>query len=211
MKTLTDIVVNFDDIMYYFYEWEDNDKIEYIKEIPFVKVNKKLFKSILLNHILLDVNFMDKIKNKTLIGDSYINALVITDSVHAIVLEFNNNGYDIAISTLGVSDELDVCEEAFKMKNENIIFQTLEKREFNSVGRKDKYISNFIKLELNELNHTKDKSKISYFYKELFHKECDDFDKAIKEMQNSITTIKKEHYYLYELMLLSHKKSGLSN
>ncbi|MGM9834291.1 MAG: hypothetical protein ACI31M_00740 [Bacilli bacterium] len=211
MKTLTDIVVNFDDIMYYFYEWEDNDKVEYVKEIPLIKVSKKVFKTILLNHISLNTDFMDKIKSKTLISESYINALVITDSVHAFVLEFDNNGSDIAISTLGVSDELDVCEKAFKMKNENIIFQTLGEREFNSVGRKDKYISNFIRLELEELNHSKDKSKISYFYKELFHKECNDFDTAIKEMQNSITTIRKEHYYLYELMLLSHKKSGLSN
>lgn len=211
MKTFTNIVVNFDDIMYYFYEWEDGDKIEYIKEIPLIKVSKKTFKNILLYHILLDPTFIAEIKGKTLINQTVINALIITDSVHAIVLEFDDNGYDIAISTLGVNDELDICEESFKIKNENIPFKILEKREFNRIGRKDKLIHNFIKLELEELSTFKDKNKISYFYKELFHKECKDYNKALAEMVSSLESIKKEHYYLYELMLLSHNKSGLSN
>lgn len=211
MKVFSNIVVNFDDMMYYFYEWEDDDRIEYVKEIPLVKVSKKIFKNIMQYHILLDPVFFETIKAKTLINQNYINALIITDSIHTIVLEFDNKGYDIAISTLGVSDELDICEESFKMKNDNITFELLDKRDFNSIGRKDKYIHNFIKLELEGLNIDKDKNKISYFYKELFHKECKDYNKAIVEMINSLENIKKEHYYLYELMLLSHNKSGLSN
>ena len=213
MRNYYDVVVNFDDIMYYFYEWEVNDELDYIKYIPLVKVKKKVFKNILLNKIKLNDSLKEEILHKTgFVNGTTTSALIISDGLNSIVLEFNDDLEEIAISTLAIDIELDINELCYCMKNFDLDYECLELRKFNTVGRKDAYVKKYIELELDELYSTNNMSKLYYLYKELFSVCADDFESAYKRMKEHISDkFSKEHYYLYDLMVLSHKKSGLSN
>lgn len=213
MKKYYDIVVNFDEVMYYFYEWDENDVLEYIKSIPMIRVSKKSFKQILLNKIQLEEKEVEKIKNQTtFVNGKTTTALLITDTLNSFVLEFDHRGQEIGISTLQIEEELDITEMSFVMKNYDLQFNPILKRSFNTIGRKDEYIKTFITSELEELYTSKNKSKLDYFYLELFKKQGTSFEEAYQEMKDYLSKgVTQELYYIYDLMLLSHKKSGLSN
>lgn len=213
MKNYYDLIVNFDEVMYYFYEWEDNDVLNYIKIIPLIRVSKKNFKNILLNKIELEKEELNKIIDQTCFANGEkSNCLIICDNNNGLVLEFDKNGKEIAISTLNIEDALDINEISFCMKIYDLKYSLLSKREFNCVGRKDNFVKSFIIKELDELYDNKNESKLMYFYMELFKRKATSFENAYQEMKKSILNgIVKEHYNIYDLMILSHKKSGLSS
>lgn len=212
MKKYYDLSVSFEDTMCYFYEW-DEDNIEVIRTIPFIRVSKKVFKNILTNKIVLTSIELEQFKyNTILLNGEKITAILLCDTTNAFVLEFNNKGEEISISTLLVEDELEINELSYSMKNYELNYDTLEPRIFNSVSKKDIKVKNYLLLELEELKKEKNESKLFYLYCELFHKKSGDFLAAYNEIKESINKeIKKEHYYLYELLTLKYKKSGLSN
>ena len=47
MIFIYDILVNFNDKLYDFYEWSENDLIEHIRKIPLIKVKKKLLDKVI--------------------------------------------------------------------------------------------------------------------------------------------------------------------
>lgn len=212
MKKYYDLSVSFEDTMCYFYEW-DEDNIEVIRTIPFIRVNKKVFKNILTNKIALDKEELEQFKDNTiLLNGEKTTAILLCDTTNAFVLEFNSKGEEISISTLLVEDELEINELSYSMKNYDLNYDILEPRVFNSISKKDIKVKNYLLLELEELMSVKNESKLFYLYCELFHKKCSDFLTAYNAIKESINEkIKKEHYYLYELLTLKHKKSGLSN
>lgn len=210
MKKYYDLNVSFEDTMCYFYEWEE-DNIEVIRTIPFIRVSKKVFKNILTNKIVLDKVELDIFKDNTiLINGEKTTAILLTDTTNAFVLEFNSKGQEISISTLLVEDELEINEISYSMKNYDIKYNVLEPRVFNSVSKKDIKVKNYLLKELEELKNSKNESKLFYLYYELFHKKCNNFLVAYNAIKESIKEIRKEHYNLYELLTLKYKKSELS-
>lgn len=210
MKKYYDLSVSFEDTMCYFYEWED-DNIEVIRNIPFIRVNKKVFKNILINKIELDKEEVTLFKDNTiLLNDEKTTAILLTDTTNAFVLEFDNKGKEISISTLLVEDELEINELSYNMKNYDLKYNVLEPRVFNSISKKDIKVKNYLLKELEELKKSKNESKLFYLYYELFHKKCNDFCVAYNTIKESIKEIRKEHYNIYELLTLKYKKSELS-
>lgn len=210
MKKYYDLSVSFEDTMCYFYEWEE-DNMDVIRVIPFIRVSKKVFKNILTNKIILDKEELELFKDNTiLINGEKTTALLITDTTNAFVLEFSDQGKELSISTLLVEDELEINEISYSMKNYDLNYKVVKERNFNSVSKKDIKVKNYLLKELEELRSTKNESKLFYLYYELFHKKCDDFCTAYKTIKDSIKEIKREHYNIYELLTLKYQKSELS-
>lgn len=211
MKKYYDLSVSFEDTMCYFYEW-DEDNIEVVRTIPFIRVSKRMFKNILTNKIVLIKEELEQFRDNTiLLNGEKTTAVLLSDTTNAFVLEFNNKGQEISISTLLVEDELEINELSYSMKNYELKYDIIEPRAFNSISKKDIKIKKYLLLELEELKEKNNESKLFYLYYELFHKKCNDFLKAYEEIKESINKeIKKEHYNLYELLTLKQNKSGLS-
>ena len=111
MNYYYDVVVNFQEKNYRFYEWNENDEIEIIKKIPIFYVNAKTIKDIINNQIEVNSSFLEQIKNKTKIKEKKLEyvALFITKNA-SIVLEFNKVGLAITRSYLQVEDECNILE-----------------------------------------------------------------------------------------------------
>ena len=71
MKYIYDIILNFNENLYEFYEWKDDDNIEYIKKIPIVKVTESVFSNLKNNEFVVDDAFLNMICNKCEVYGNY--------------------------------------------------------------------------------------------------------------------------------------------
>ena len=64
MKYIYDIVLNFNEEFFEFYDWNLNDEITHIKKIPIIKIDSLKMNEIKNNDIEFDKDFLSKIENK---------------------------------------------------------------------------------------------------------------------------------------------------
>ena len=67
MNYYYDIVLNLNEELYEFYEWEENDSIDFIKKIPLFRVSTKTLKDNLKYQTKFNQDLIEQIKNKTII------------------------------------------------------------------------------------------------------------------------------------------------
>ena len=65
MNYIYDITLNFNEEPYNFYEWNEEDNIEYYIKVPVFKVEDEVLHDFIKNKILVSKNFLNKIYNKT--------------------------------------------------------------------------------------------------------------------------------------------------
>ena len=65
MNYYYDILLNFQEKYYWFYEWDQNDNIDFIKKIPIFHVDSKTYIELLTKKISLNKEFLNSIENKT--------------------------------------------------------------------------------------------------------------------------------------------------
>ena len=188
MKYIYDIILNFNELLYDFYEWNKNDCFTHIKKIPIIKINNKDFGKILQYNIQLDNNLFNKIKGKTELYDkkrkkkSYI---LITNNYNIIALEFNKMGISTNISSFNIEDELDIFEISMK-KEKNFNYKILGKRKIIKTTRLEYKNKRKIVNIINNLNIKHDEEKIKYIYFEYFGRKEINCTKALKELKKTI-------------------------
>ena len=88
MNYIYDILLNFNDELYSFYDWNISDNVTHIRKIPFFKVDDITFKNIQNNNVVFSNDFLSKINKKT---EAFTNK-----SVKVITYAFLiSNGYDV--------------------------------------------------------------------------------------------------------------------
>ena len=70
MVYVYDIVLNLNNELLEFFEWEDNDRIKYIKKVPLIKTDDAFIYDLINNNIKLEDSFINDIKNKTIYYDN---------------------------------------------------------------------------------------------------------------------------------------------
>lgn len=203
MKYIYDIVLNFNELYYEFYEWNEEDNVEYIKRIPIIKISNENMNLIKNSKIKVDNDFIESIKNMT---EVYTNnsikkveyACIFCSNTDILAIEFNYKGISILKSDLVIDEGLDIIEYSKKMKNSNINFNILnkEKKELNT--RKELNMINFMNKELDYI-YKNNKDKLKYIYYECFNKSINDVNKMYKEIKESIASTPNN---LYELLTL---------
>jgi hypothetical protein len=115
MKYIYDILLNFNEILYEFYEWNDNDYYDYIKKIPVIKVSKDTLNDIKNKKIMINSEFVKLIHN---LCEVYTNksvkcieyACLFCSNSSVIAIEFNYKGISIMKSDLLIDESLDIIE-----------------------------------------------------------------------------------------------------
>ena len=62
MNFYYDLVLNFNEIPFMFYEWFDDDNVELIRKIPLFSVSNKVLKDLIYNEIIVTKDFLDLMK-----------------------------------------------------------------------------------------------------------------------------------------------------
>ncbi len=210
MNCYYDLILNFSEENIPFYEWTNDDNLECIEKIPLYKISEKDMSIIWQNKIRVNKDFLELIKDKTLLKkENLVNtieyAVVLTDAKSSIALEFDKDGNLMYRSNLLLEDDLNVIEMAFVLKRKSIKYEIINKLEINNELRENLKIKNSIKLELHKLYESNNVSKLSFLFLEWFGKKEKSlknmYNKMIKELENDID---ENQYRIYKIIKLSY-------
>ena len=174
MKYIYDIMLNFDEKFYDFFEWNDSDNIEYIKKIPAFKLSNKVLNELKNNEVIIN-NFINIIKDKT---EVYLNTtidlieyscLFVSDNM-VIAVEFNNEGKIIYKSDLLIDEALDVISVCDKLKEIKLDYKILKKNTIDFMTKEELKKYNFICREIEKLYLDNNIEKLRYLYYECYNK-----------------------------------------
>lgn len=172
MEYIYDIVLNFQDDYYDFYEWQTKDKIINIKKIPIYKINNKDYLNIKKNLITIDKDSLPK-TNKM---------FLLTSGIEVMAILINNVGKVIKKSSLLFEESDDILDDKDEIKLIDIKYTINKKRNLSTKSRiekeKTKYINNYFK----KIDKLKDEYLLKYLYYEIYNKEQQDIDIIYNEL-----------------------------
>lgn len=193
MNYIYDIVLNFQNNYYDFFEWRKEDKIKNISKIPLYKVNNKDLLNLKYNEVTLDKEFIDKIKEDNKKSKKII--CLVSNQLTSIGLLFDENGNLLKRSSLIFEEEEEVNDYAKKLP-----LTTLKYLKNNP-----KKVQNKLRIEIekkdtliNYIINTNDILTLKYLYFEYFEEECSKINtiknKLLSEL-NKEWTIKQNNLY----------------
>lgn len=165
MNYYYDVKLNFLSELYNFYEWDELDNIMDVQKIPIVKISFNDFLKFYTNKIKIELDFLEKIKNKTIIKNGLLEyACIFTDTNNAIGVLFNESGESILFSSLSYNDELNIEEVGYKLKKEKINYSVVESNIVSKSLRFENKIKSMVKNEIENMIENKNYSKLKYIY-----------------------------------------------
>lgn len=212
MIYIYDLVLNWSNKRRYeFFEWNNDDEIEYIKKIPIFRISN--FDKVITNGIVVDKSFLDKIYNKTEVyGNKSVSkaeyCCIFCDDIltKAIACEFSDDGKIIYSSNIYFLDLDEVLELAKKTKTIYLEGKIIEKEIFDNLflTRLERRKKKILLDDINISYQNKDIDKLKYYYYELFNKESENIEEIKKKLVNSLNNIyNSKHDELYMSLCLS--------
>lgn len=204
MSYIYDVLANFNDVFYEFFDWYDNDSIVHIKKLPILKVNSDFLYNVKFNSVKVSNDFLDKIFRKAeffkVSKSKYCYVCALCDGCEAVIVRFDSHGNIIGRSDLLIDEKnevIDICDSAIS-GNYNLTgcFKN-EYRFFNT--RREKQINNFIVDELNGMSS----DKLIYLYFDCFEEHEYDtstiINRLIHEINNNFNFIYDKIYSFLKL------------
>lgn len=206
MNYYYDIVVNFQDTNYMFYDWNEKDNIEFIKKIPIFQVTTNTLKDFISYNIILNEEILNTIKDKTKLKKSVLKYCSLFVSKNgAIVLEFDDKGLSISRSFLQIEDEINVLESLYTLPFTKFNYKIKNKINVNNMLRIEEDIKRFIEIEINSLYKRKNYTKLNYLYNEWFKKDNKNPKEMKEEMHKKLKNgITEKEINIYNLIKLSY-------
>ena len=190
-----DVLLNFgsEEEVYEFYEWDNEDTIEFVKKIPLFRVSTQTLLDQFKYKTAFTEEFLKQIENKTIVkstNETLSYAFILSDAKNTIALELDAAGKVINRSKLLLSDEANLLEMLFTMRETELVYEKGEKYKKRSGLRQVSEIKKLIKCEIDTLFTSKNKSMLIYLYYECFNKESEDISVMVRDMKNAL---KKEY------------------
>ena len=195
MSYIYDIVLNFQNNYYNFFEWKRTDKLKNIIKIPLYRVSDSDILILKYNKIKVSQDFINKLKidNKT---NKNIICLVSNSKI-AMALLFNTNGNLLKRSSLIFEEE----EETIKI-SKNLPITKIEYLENKKTNNHDKLrIEKEKKKKLIKyIKNTNDLLTLKYLYYEYYEKEKDNIIEIKKSLLKELSKDwNPKHNNLYKI------------
>lgn len=205
-----DVLINLNEELFDFYDWEENDDFSHVRRAPLFKVNYDVYSDFCVRKVRLGEESLSLIKDKTqLFSSRNIEVLpyatVFTDGEHAIMIEFDNKGFSKRKSKFLVNEEMEIIDISNSLKLSKIDYNVVNNKvRVNNMLRSEKRILNDILAELGNLKG--DNERIDYLYYEWFNKQegNDKYEKLVTSLKKEFTNRHLE--FLDLLNLLTIKK-----
>lgn len=191
MNYIYDILVNFNEFPYDFYDWNNDDPIEHIRKIPLFKISSDKFLELKNSDIVITEEWMDKIQNKCEVFqskgvDKIAYAALFTDAMEAIAIEFNHQGKTIGKSRLLVDEESEVLEVADRIHHTILDYQIVKINKIDELKtRQEIEIAEYLHNQIKQLEED-NVEKLKYLYYECFNKKEEDQHKIVKSIEQSL-------------------------
>lgn len=210
MNYVYDILSNFNQELYDFYDWDKNDSFTHLRKVPSFRVSKEVLVDLMFKKVKIKGNLLKLIKDKTQVftkeGVDVIEyCFIVSDSVNALGVILDEDGVVYKRSKFLVSEELEINKCLKTSKIYNVEYNLLSsKTHYSNMTRNEEKVTNLI---LNELELIMDSTdKIDYLYYEWFNtnKGKNKYKKLVSSIKSSYTS---KHEYILELLnLLKIKK-----
>lgn len=201
MNYIYDIVLNFQENYYQFFEWNKKDKIKNIKKIPIYHLNDTDLLNLINNKITVDNNFINKIKEDNKNNKKII--CLVSNTKLTLGLLFDEKGHLLKRSSLIYEEEDEV----------NTFATTLPLTKINYLTNITTPKENKLRIEIEKKNQLLDYINsinntilLKYLYYEYF-KEEENNNIKIKEIltQELEKNWTKKQNDLYHLVMLMNK------
>ena len=210
MNYVYDILSNFNQELYDFYDWDKNDNFTHLRKVPSFRVSKEVLVDLMFKKVKIKGNLLKLIKDKTQVftkeGVDVIEyCFIVSDSVNALGVILDEDGVVYKRSKFLVSEGLEINKCLKTSKIYNVEYNLLSsKTHYSNMTRNEEKVTNLI---LNELELIMDSTdKIDYLYYEWFNtnKGKNKYKKLVSSIKSSYTS---KHEYILELLnLLKIKK-----
>lgn len=176
MDYIYDIVLNFQNEYYDFYEWESKDKVINIKKILVYLVNNTDYLNLKYNEVVLDRKILPK----------QIKMFLVTNGLEVMGLMLDNDGKVIKRSSLLFDEADEVLEEKETIKALPLKYKKNILKPHISISRilteKTKYIKKFF----SNIDISKDEYLLKYIYYDIYKEDEINVNKVYKKLKELI-------------------------
>ena len=202
MGIIYDVLLNFNEELIEYFEWEDNDNVKYIKRVSLFKVNTSFLNDIVNYETVLDNSFVNKIP-KYDIGGTLENGHVclFTDGDIAIGVFIMDNK-PILFSRLLLDEEFEVLEVSLSLEVLNISYTKLNmKNKSNSfLTRSERSFKENLSRKLDDLYKNKSYEELIYLYYEYTNSENRNISYIYNFLKNSLNDFNEKHFKLLDIV-----------
>lgn len=216
MTYVYDLVLNFNNELYDFYEWKKDDEIYHIKRINLVKISSESYNEILDYKVIFDDEFLLSIFNRCeYFANREVNkipyGILLSDGYRVMALILDMHGNILKYSTLLLDEEEDILDITERLQEVRLKYVKKNKKKITSFKtRQENNIIKYIKKDLNISYKEKNISKLKYLYYEFFNRENDNIDEIYEHLIHSLDSeITEKHLNLYNLIKLSYTRKSV--
>lgn len=200
MNYIYDIVLNFQDNYYNFFEWRREDKIRNIPKIPVYRVSDNDIMILKNNKVKVSQNFIEKMKNDNKRYKKLI--CLVSNGKMAIGLLFNDEGILLKRSSLLFEEEDEVIDSVKCLEVISIEYIINEKVEDQNKLRLEKEKKDTL---INYIKSTNDLLTLKYLYYEYYEEESEDISlikkSLLKELENEWNVKQNNLYNVVNLLI----------
>ena len=187
MDYVYDIVLNFQNKYYDFYEWQKSDKIINIKRLPIYKITNKDYLNLKYNDVTLDVNLLPKSSKMFL----------VTSGLEVMGLIIDNKGNIIKRSSLIFEESDDILNDRDLIKQIDLKYHINHIHKTRLMSRINQTKKQYINNCFQNLDKQKDEYFLKYLYYDIYNLESDDIDKIYDDLMTlSKKDVPKMYHYL---------------
>lgn len=182
MNYIYDILLNYNQIAYDIFEWNQQDNITHIKKIPLVRLNTDDLYNLVNNKVKVNNNFLTKIYQKTeVFSKNHVDRIeysfLATDKQEVIAFKLDKMGNIKSKSKLIPEEEQEVIEYSYSISLTKIDYELLKVLKHDYFKTRNEYnIKKYINKEITKIINSNDIDKLKYLYLDCFNKKCDGKD-----------------------------------
>ena len=213
MVYIYDILLNFNNDFYEFYEWEKNDPILHIKRMPIFKVETEFIEDLLTKKVEIDDSLVMSIFNKTEVFDNkklrtLKYACLFTDTYRVVGVLLGDNYIVSKLSDLLLDEAVDAIDISRRCTLVNPAYNIVgNRKDYSFLTRSEIKVKKYLLSELKNAYKEQAQEKLEYLYFEYFGKIETDSEKIIEEFKETLKTeVNERHLMLFELLKLANTK-----
>lgn len=176
MDYIYDIVLNFQNNYYDFFEWKETDKIINVKKILVYTVSTEDYLNLKYNEVIIDNKILPK----------QIKMFLITNGLEVMGLLIDNEGRIVKKSSLIFDEADEILEEKESIKKLPLKYMQNIIKPRISYSRLITEKIRFVEKYFSKIDINKDEYLLKYIYYDIYNKEENNINKINKELRELI-------------------------